>query len=92
VHYRIKIMNSDMTDSKLELITVTTPQSLGQELSNQILTIDKPAGTIDPFDSTDITFNLMAESYEKMSGFIIDNKQFNMRNKRAEDFDEDSTK
>jgi len=84
-------MNSDMTDSKLELITVTTPQSLGQELSNQILTIDKPSGTIDPFDSTDITFNLTAESYEKINGFIIDNKQFSMRAKKTDD-EEDSTK
>lgn len=80
-----------MTDSKLELITVTTPQSLGQELSNQILTIDKPSGVIDQFDSTDITFSLMAESYEKISGFIIDNKQFSLRSKRTDD-DEDSVK
>lgn len=85
-------MNSDMTDSKLELITVTTPQSLGQELSNQILTIDKPSGVIDPFDSTDITFNLSAESYEKISGFIIDNKQFSQRAKRVDEMDDESTK
>jgi hypothetical protein len=92
VSYRIKIMNSDMTDSKLELISVTTPQSLGQELSNQILTIDKPSGVIDPFDSSDITFNLSAETMEKVSGFIIDNKQFSQRAKGAEQMDEDSVK
>ena len=92
VSYRIKIMNSDMTDSKLELISVTTPQSLGQELSNQILTIDKPSGVIDPFDSSDITFNLSAETMEKVSGFIIDNKQFSQRAKGAAEMDEDSVK
>jgi len=59
-------------------------------MANKILSVDKPIGSIDPFDSIDLSFTFHVDCHEKQSGFIIDNKS--QKDKSKESTQEDSHK
>jgi len=58
VSYKIKLVSSksDENQEAEENFLTQTPHSLGLELSNKIVSVDKVSGTIDPFDSVDLNF------------------------------------
>jgi hypothetical protein len=91
ITYKLKVLQIGNEETIDDLFQKQTPQTLGVELANKIITVDKYSGNIDPFDSCDINFTFNTEIQEKSKGFVIDNKH-NVNPNMMNDNNDNSTR